>query len=236
MRAGCGQVPATSSSDARRAADLTLVEPQARYGADGWGARAARFLARGGVAAAPSRRGVAGSLVRAVHPAGAISLRYLLLPSVSAPGLAARPLPVPGSRRPPSSSAVFGLPVSGARRQVLCGPAQLRRQTDARLVSWPPSATVPPSRDGCPPAGSLLTIQSPSAEGHLWWRPGGSCPGPLGDPVAARPGRGARYLGDPRRCWGGKGPGAGRMLPARGLKTGPNFGRVVEGEVVGLGF
>lgn len=72
VRAGCGQVPATSSSDARRAADLTSVEPEARYGADWLGARAARFLARGGVAAAPSRRGGAGSLVWAVHPAGAI--------------------------------------------------------------------------------------------------------------------------------------------------------------------
>ena len=72
VRAGCGQVPATSSSDVRRAADLTSVEPEARYGADGLGARAARFLARGGVAAAPSLRWGAGSLVWAVHPAGAI--------------------------------------------------------------------------------------------------------------------------------------------------------------------
>ena len=202
MRAGCGQVPATSSSDARRAADLTPVEPQARYGADGLGARAARFLARGGVAAAPSRRGVAGSLVWAVHPAGAISLRYLLLPSVSALGPAARPWPVPGSRRLPSSSAVLGLPVSGARRQVLCGPAQLRRQTDARLVSWPPSATVPPSRDGCPPAGSLLTVQSPECRGTPLVAAGWVMPWALGGPHRSPAWQGRQVLGGPASVLG----------------------------------
>lgn len=231
MRAGCGRIPATSSSDARRAADLTSVEPQARYGADGLGARAARFLVRAG--AVPAR----GCWVIGLGcPPGwghlaPVSLAALRL----SPGAGGAALGGPSSRRPPSSSAVLGLPVSGARRQVLCGPAQLRR-ADARLA---PGRLLPPST----PRGMAALRPAPSSlsscrstEGHLWWFPGGSCPGPLGDPVAARPVRGARYLREPRRYWRGKGPGAGRMLPARGLKTSPNFGPVVEGEVVGLGF
>lgn len=231
MRAGCGRIPATSSSDARRAADLTSVEPQARYGADGLGARAARFLARAG--AVPAR----GCWVIGLGcPPGwghlaPVSLAVLRL----SPGAGGAALGGPSSRRPPSSSAVLGLPVSGARRQVLCGPAQLRR-ADARLA---PGRLLPPST----PRGMAALRPAPSSlsscrstEGHLWWFPGGSCPGPLGDPVAARPVRGARYLREPRRYWRGKGPRAGRMLPARGLKTSPNFGPVVEGEVVGLGF
>lgn len=139
-------------------------------------------------------------MVRAVHPAGAISLRYLLLPSVSAPGLAARPWPVPGSR--PSSSAVLGLPVSGARRQVLCGPAQLRRQTDARLVSWPPSATVPASRDGCPPAGSLLTVQSLECRGTPLVAAGWVMPWAPGGPRRSPASQGRQVLGGPTSVLG----------------------------------
>lgn len=92
MRAGCGRIPATSSSDARRAADLTSVEPQARYGAAGLGARAARFLARAG--AVPAGGAVLG------HWSG---LSTWLGPSRS--GVSCRPPSQPrGRRRGPGRS------------------------------------------------------------------------------------------------------------------------------------
>lgn len=85
---------------------------------------------------------VTGSLVRAVHPVGAVSHRYLLPPSGSARGPAARPWPVPGRRRPPSSSACSACPF----RALVAKFSEARPSSDGqtRIVSWPPPATRPP--------------------------------------------------------------------------------------------
>lgn len=166
----------------------------------------------------------------------------------SSSGVSCRPPSQPRGRRrgPGRSQVVVGplhpLPCSNCPFWALVAKFfAARPNSDGQTRVWFPGRVLPQSTPrgmaALRPAPSSLSSRR-SAEGHLWWWPAGSCPGPLGDPVAARPVRGARYFREPRRYWkgpGGKGPRAGRMLLARGLKTGPNFGPVVEGEVVGLG-
>lgn len=140
----------------------------------------------------------------------------------------ARGAALTGPRPSPAALALvaLSLPLSSARRQVLRGPAQLRR-TDAchfLAASCHPSS---PRRVASFWSASSSLPSPRSRRGHLWWLPVGSCPGPLGGPsrlasqtqIAARCWQGRRGFTNPRRSWGGKGPGAERVQSFRDAGT-----------------
>lgn len=187
---------------------LTSVEPQARYGGRRVGGEGGAVLGEGGC-----------WVIGLGCPPGWGHLAPVSLAVLRLPSPAGAPLGGPSSRRPFILCFARTAPF---RALVAVLAARPTRRADARLApgrllplstlaGWLPSGRLPPH---CPVAG----VPRDTCGGSC-----GSCPGPLGSPVAARPVRGARYLREPRRYWRGKGPGAGRMLPARGLKTSPNF-------------
>lgn len=170
----------THSSDPRRAAVPTPVEPQTRYGANGREPRLARLSAPGGGAAAPSGRRLLGhSPVPSTRPGpfrfGASSSRRSQ-PRAPRRG-SDRPHAVAGRPNP----VALSLPVSGARRQVLHGPAQLRRTGACHFLAPSCHPSTPRRMASLWPASSSLSSPR-SLRGHLGWRPVGSCPGPLGGP------------------------------------------------------
>lgn len=169
----------------------------------------------GGEGGAVLARAGAGSLVWAVHLAGAISLRCLLPSSVSAPGPAARPWAVPVVVGPLHPLLCSDCPF----RALVAKFSAARPNSDGQTRVWLLAAFChrPPLRDGCPPAG-LLTVQLPEYRGHLWWFPGGSCPGPPGGPLSQPGLSGAPGTYDSCRHIERKGPGAGRNFSSAGTE------------------
>lgn len=159
VRAGCGLAPGPTRA--------TRGELRSRRG---WSSRRGTGRTDGTRGGRGSRlavtRGAAGSLAYAVHPAGAISLRSLLPSFVPAQGPVAGPWPVPGRRRPPSSSAR-----SACRFRALVAKLSAARPNSdgqTRLVSWPPPAACP-ALAGWLPSDRLTQSSRQSTKGHLWW-------------------------------------------------------------------
>lgn len=155
MRAGCGLAgPGPTRATRGRAAVSTPVDPPTRYGADGRG-RGQRCSPLRAAGRRAVRAGAAGSLVRAVHPAGAGSEPPVLLRPSSGPGSAALAVPLNplGAR-----SARVRLRSPSSPRPSPAPPG--RRLFPGRL---PPP--VIPRRDGFPLAGALLPVRSAESRG-----------------------------------------------------------------------